>query len=155
MFGDQTTGSYAAEIGKVSFVTGSSFPCLSVFKPLSPKALVLPENEKDALAYWVRRELVNRHIMSGVSFAVDYLYAGRELERSTPLRRLRQTRKTKSKNCPPNVLRKKKNLSPISFHASKTNLSAYTEARISVHIGKEKQSLFRVLRRKAICITEY
>ncbi|MFR5833220.1 MAG: hypothetical protein ACLUE6_04670 [Acutalibacteraceae bacterium] len=81
MFGDQTTGSYAAEIGKVSFVTGSSFPCLSVFKPLSPKALVLPENEKAALAYWVRRELVNRHIMSGVSFAVDYLYAGRELEK--------------------------------------------------------------------------
>lgn len=80
MFGDQTTGSYAAEIGKVSFVTGSSFPCLSVFKPLSVKAEVLPEDEKEALAYWVRREIVNRHIMSGAKFAVDYLYAGRQLE---------------------------------------------------------------------------
>lgn len=81
MFGDQTTGSYAAEIGKVSFVTGSSFPCLSVFKPLSVKAEILPESEEEALRYWVRREVVNRHIMSGVDFAVDYLYAGRQLEK--------------------------------------------------------------------------
>lgn len=81
MFGDQTTGSYVAEIGRLSFVTGSSFPCLSVFKPLGTQAKVLPEDEKAALRYWVRRELVNRHIMCGVPFAADYLHAGRELEK--------------------------------------------------------------------------
>lgn len=65
MFGDQTTGSYFGEIGKRYFVTGSSFPCLSVFKPLTPSAEILPEDEKTALGYWLKRELLNRHIMSG------------------------------------------------------------------------------------------
>ena len=81
MFGDQTTGSYVAEIGGTAFVTGSSFPCLSVFKPLSAKAEVLPEDESEALRYWVRRELVNRHIMCGAPESSDYLRAGRALEK--------------------------------------------------------------------------
>lgn len=80
LFGDQTTGSYVAETGKLSFVTGSSFPCLSVFKPLTTKAEVLPTDENAALRYWVRRELVNRYIMCGVPFADEYLRIGRETE---------------------------------------------------------------------------
>ncbi len=80
LFGDQTTGSYVSETGKLSFVTGSSFPCLSVFKPLTTKAEVLPTDENAALRYWVRRELVNRYIMCGVPFADEYLRIGRETE---------------------------------------------------------------------------
>lgn len=65
LFGDQTTGSYCGEINKLYFVTGCSFPCLSVYKPLSPQALALPEEEDKALQYWLRQELLHRHLMSG------------------------------------------------------------------------------------------
>ena len=69
LFGDQTTGSYFGEINKCYFVTGSSFPCLSIYKPLTKDAEILPENEEEALKYWLKREKLNRHIMSGnISF---------------------------------------------------------------------------------------
>ena len=64
MFGDQTTGSYFGEIDKCYFVTGSSFPCLSIYKPLTKNAEILPEDESVALTYWLKREKLNRHIMS-------------------------------------------------------------------------------------------
>lgn len=80
LFGDQTTGSYVGEINKYYFVTGSSFPCLSIFKPLTPKASVLPEDEKTALDYWLRHELINRHLMSGNINMHEYLLAAKALE---------------------------------------------------------------------------
>ena len=65
LFGDQTTGSYFGEINKCYFVTGSSFPCLSIYKPLTKDAEILPEDEETALKYWLKHEKLNRHIMSG------------------------------------------------------------------------------------------
>ena len=80
LFGDQTTGSYFGEIDKCYFVTGSSFPCLAVFKPLSKNAEVLPENEEDAIKYWLKREKLNRHIMSGNIDQKEYLKEAQELQ---------------------------------------------------------------------------
>lgn len=71
--GDQTTGSYFGEINRIYFATGSSFPCLSLFKPLSPSADILPESEETALEYWLKREKLNRHIMSGNIDKAEYL----------------------------------------------------------------------------------
>ncbi len=80
MFGDQTTGSYFGEIGKCYFVTGSSFPCLSIYKPLSPKASNLPTDEKIAVKFWLKREMLNRHLMSGNIDEIKYLLAAQELQ---------------------------------------------------------------------------
>ncbi len=81
MFGDHTTGSYCGEINKVYFVTGSSMPCLSIYKPLSVRASVLPTDEHQALKYWVQRELINRHLMSGNIDKDDYLRRASALQR--------------------------------------------------------------------------
>lgn len=81
LFGDQTTGSYCGEINRIYFVTGSSFPCLSVFKPLSPDARILPEDEKIALKYWLKREILNRHIMSGNISKAEYLEKARKMQK--------------------------------------------------------------------------
>ncbi|MDY4788523.1 MAG: carcinine hydrolase/isopenicillin-N N-acyltransferase family protein [Bacilli bacterium] len=64
LIGDQTTGSYVGLINKVYFVTGSSFPCMSFFKPVSLKGSALFNNEDDALVYWLKHELLHRHIMA-------------------------------------------------------------------------------------------
>lgn len=80
LFGDQTTGSYCGEINKLYFVTGCSFPCLSVFKPLSPQALALPEHEDEALQYWLRQELLHRHLMSGNLDKSAYLKKAEKLQ---------------------------------------------------------------------------
>ncbi len=81
LFGDQTTGSYFGEIGKLYFATGSSFPCISVFKPLTPAAAVLPEDEQTALEFWVKRELLNRHVMSGNIDFESYKNEATELQK--------------------------------------------------------------------------
>ena len=81
LFGDQTTGSYCGEINRLYFVTGSSFPCLSIYKPLSPAAEVLPSDEKEALQYWLKRELLHRHLMSGNIDEADYLKQAAGLQR--------------------------------------------------------------------------
>ena len=81
LFGDQTTGSYCGEINRLYFVTGSSFPCLSIYKPLSPAAGVLPSDEKETLQYWLKRELLHRHLMSGNIDEADYLKQAAGLQR--------------------------------------------------------------------------
>ncbi len=81
LFGDQTTGSYAAEIGKRYFVTGSSFPCMSIFKPLSVRAGAIGESEKDALYFWLKRELLNRKLMGNPEIRAEYLEKTRALEK--------------------------------------------------------------------------
>lgn len=62
--GDQCTGSYIGKINQIYFATGSSYPCISMFKPISPKGTNITQSELDALKYWVKLELVHRHIMS-------------------------------------------------------------------------------------------
>ena len=81
MFGDQTTGSYFGEINGCYFVTGSSFPCLSIYKPLTKNAEILPEDEDIALKYWLKREKLNRHIMSGNIDEKEYKEAAKNLQR--------------------------------------------------------------------------
>ena len=81
-FGDHTTGSFFGELGACYFVTGASFPCLSLYKPVAPSASVLPEDEKTALAYWLRRERLHRHIMSGNIDTAAYFRRRAELQRS-------------------------------------------------------------------------
>ena len=61
------------EINRLYFVTGSFFPCLSIYKPLSPAAKVLPSDEKEVLRYWLKREMLHRHLMSGNINEADYL----------------------------------------------------------------------------------
>ncbi len=80
LFGDQTTGSYVCEIGKTYFVTGSSFPCISIFKPVGVNALVLSENEEEAKKYWFKRELLNRHLMCGNINKEEYIKEAKALE---------------------------------------------------------------------------
>ncbi len=69
--GDHTTGSMAVFYisGKpYVWVTGSSTPCLSVFKPVSFDKVQAPvfDNENDSVAYFLLREKVNRAIYGGL-----------------------------------------------------------------------------------------
>lgn len=71
LIGDQTTGSYVAELkqnplNNVYWVTGCSFPCLSVYKPVFRNlSNVFYETELPlACDYWAKRELLHRHILS-------------------------------------------------------------------------------------------
>ena len=71
LFGDHTTGSMVSVIKDKSitvWITGSSSPCLSIFKPLyfeqtgefiAPPAFT---NEQDSFKYWLKREKFNRAI---------------------------------------------------------------------------------------------
>lgn len=80
LFGDQTTGSYFGEIDKCYFVSGTSFPCLSVYKPVSKAANSLFTDEKQATKYWLNREILHRHIMSGNIDEIQYLLKAQELQ---------------------------------------------------------------------------
>lgn len=79
LFGDHTTGSMAVwylDGNPYIWVTGSSTPCLSVFKPVSldiPFAPVFPEGrEEDALKYWLEREKVLRAVYGRDIDAADF-----------------------------------------------------------------------------------
>lgn len=68
LIGDQTTGSYVASItDNTYYVTGSSLPCQSIFKPLMlTKNMPIPyEDEKKAEEYWLRYERLQRFVLSG------------------------------------------------------------------------------------------
>lgn len=78
--GDHTTGSYIADINTTMpsyFVTGSSTPCISIFKPLyliNGERITFKEGEEDkAIAYWTKREKLHRLILSGCVDLNDYL----------------------------------------------------------------------------------
>jgi hypothetical protein len=75
--GDQTTGSFAVfYIGGVPYVwaTGSSDPCLSLYKPVAFGKATAPlfTDEKESFAYWLTREWVNRAIYSGLIDEKDF-----------------------------------------------------------------------------------
>ena len=80
LFGDHTTGSYCGEINRLYFVTGASFPCMAVFKPISRAATVLPLDETTARRYWLKRELLHRHAMCDIGLEAEYRTEGSKLE---------------------------------------------------------------------------
>ncbi|WP_366924231.1 C69 family dipeptidase [Metallumcola ferriviriculae] len=70
LFGDHTTGSYIAALNKhqnTYWVTGSSTPCISLFKPLwliEGERVTFSEDEKEnAIEFWQRREQLHRMIL--------------------------------------------------------------------------------------------
>lgn len=68
--GDHTTGSYVASLGNpcTYWVTGSSTPCLALFKPLwlnVKEGIPFGEEETDmALEFWRKRELLHRMVIA-------------------------------------------------------------------------------------------
>ncbi|MFY9427453.1 MAG: C69 family dipeptidase [Caldicoprobacterales bacterium] len=89
LFGDHTTGSYIAAIhGKLPtyWITGSSTPCISVFKPywmLDGEEFIFEEREEDlALEYWYIREEFHRMVLENRVQNLDYYIQKRdELEK--------------------------------------------------------------------------
>lgn len=80
IIGDHTTGSYIASIDKkmpAYFITGSSTPCISVFKPFFPidgESMTFKEGEEEkATAYWAKREMLHRLVLSGSIDLEKYL----------------------------------------------------------------------------------
>ncbi len=79
IYGDHTTGSYVASIGKdgcTYWVTGSSTPCLAVFKPLwltDGCPLVFTEDQtRQAVDFWLKREQFYRMAIENRIDLVDY-----------------------------------------------------------------------------------
>jgi secernin len=69
-YGDHTTGSYIAQIGKGMnsfWITGGSTPCLALFKPYwmidGEKFSFGPEREDEAAWFWRRRERLHRAVL--------------------------------------------------------------------------------------------
>lgn len=71
-YGDHATGSYAISLQKeeplVGYVTGSSTPCIGLFKPLplfqEPLTYIWEEDDKRALHFWLERESIHRRLMN-------------------------------------------------------------------------------------------
>ena len=88
LIGDHTTGSYVASLGPdgcTYWVTGSSTPCLSVFKPLWPdlaaQVLCREEDAAAALEFWYEREELHRAVIEGrFSQLNTYLQRREQLE---------------------------------------------------------------------------
>lgn len=90
IFGDHTTGSYVADLDKelgTYWVTGSSTPCISVFKPLwltEDETITFKEGEEEsAINYWRKREMFHRMVINNQIKDLDnYLSERDELENS-------------------------------------------------------------------------
>lgn len=87
LVGDHTTGSYVAVLDQklpTYWITGSSTPCISVFKPYwmtENKVIFAADKEKEALAFWLLRERLHRLILENrVPNLNAYLRASSELE---------------------------------------------------------------------------
>ncbi|MBR0308575.1 MAG: hypothetical protein IJH92_06750 [Mogibacterium sp.] len=84
MFADQTTSSMVVDLTdeiKI-YVTGSSRPCMSIFKPhdFCAGGVIRPENAKNADEYWKRVELRQRGLLGMI--VPDVFYAKKDaLER--------------------------------------------------------------------------
>ena len=87
---NHTTGSMLVSVKDdfiTIWITGSSTPCLSIFKPLYFDRLgsfVVPPcfiDEASSLKYWLKREKFNRAIYGGLINLDDWLKVARELER--------------------------------------------------------------------------
>ena len=89
VYGDQTTGSYIASLGDpidTYWVTGSSAPCLSLFKPLwliDDEHMTFSEDNTDkAVSYWKRQEELHRCILEQKISVSDYKRDRDQLEKS-------------------------------------------------------------------------
>jgi len=85
LVGDQTTGSYVARLREDSaeyYITGTSLPCLSIFKPYLPGKM-LPgsiQSDTDSLRYWYTAEKLHRYLLSGQAEKSAYLQEKDALE---------------------------------------------------------------------------
>lgn len=85
MLGDHTTGSMVVDSREaipVIWITGSSTPCLSVFKPVffgqnNPPVFL---DEKESLQYWLKREYLNRAIFAGATDSDSHIEHVRDME---------------------------------------------------------------------------
>lgn len=71
ILGDQTTGSMVVDSrGENPFIwiTGSSTPCISIFKPVVFGEIIPPvfASAEESYNYWLKREYLNRAIFAGV-----------------------------------------------------------------------------------------
>lgn len=87
LVGDHTTGSYVASLNEnfdTYWITGSSTPCISVFKPYwmtQNQVLFGATQEKEALDFWLLRERLHRLILENKIPELDnYLQAAFQLE---------------------------------------------------------------------------
>lgn len=89
--GDHATGSMLVRIKDkliTIWTTGSSTPCLSIYKPLYFKKsgdFVVPPcflKEQDSFNYWLKREKFNRAIYAGLIDSDDWMKKARSLENS-------------------------------------------------------------------------
>jgi len=88
-YGDQTTGSYVASLGDpidTYWVTGSSAPCLSIYKPLwliDNECVTFTEDKTDdAVSYWKRQEELHRCVLEQRIPVSDYKRDRDRLEKS-------------------------------------------------------------------------
>ncbi|MGI6423587.1 MAG: hypothetical protein ACOX0X_03175 [Candidatus Dojkabacteria bacterium] len=89
ILGEHTTGSMITVVDDdiTIWITGSSTPCISIFKPLyfhPSKEFVVPpcfKNEKDSLQYWLKREKLNRLIYSNIINLNEWKEKARKLEK--------------------------------------------------------------------------
>ncbi|NLV17628.1 MAG: peptidase U34 [Syntrophomonadaceae bacterium] len=87
--GDHTTGSYivSMEEPQIYWVTGSSTPCLSIFKPISldtAEGIIFREEDTPAaVEFWNKRELIHRMALANqISNLDSYLRERDRLEES-------------------------------------------------------------------------
>lgn len=87
LVGDHTTGSYVASLDQnfdTYWITGSSTPCISIFKPywMTDNQVLFKEDEANkALDFWLLREQLHRLILENkVANLAEYLRAKSELE---------------------------------------------------------------------------
>ncbi|MFW5780148.1 MAG: carcinine hydrolase/isopenicillin-N N-acyltransferase family protein [Bacillota bacterium] len=85
LIGDHTTGSYIASVGlndEYYYLTGSSLPCQSIYKPLilNDKMPLPSEDEEKAKEFWLREERLQRFLLSGQIDKEKYLEEKQTLE---------------------------------------------------------------------------
>ena len=90
IIGDHTTGSYIASLSEnldTYWLTGSSTPCLSIFKPywMTENSILFSVTEEQAaLNFWLLREQLHRLVLQNkVSILDDYRREAQELEKKT------------------------------------------------------------------------
>ena len=87
LVGDHTTGSYVASLSDTRntyWLTGSSTPCISVFKPywMTEGEILFSDEQEEALNYWMLREEFHRLVQQNkVPDLKTHLQAGAALER--------------------------------------------------------------------------
>lgn len=86
LVGDNTTASYVAEIdghNSMYFATGSSMPCLSIYKPFTchQNEYIAEEGEEQkGVNYWLMREKLMRYFISGTMSTFEYFQQARVIE---------------------------------------------------------------------------